>query len=301
MCKSDSVAGSVDGTFDIVVVGSANLDLVADVGDLPRPGQTVTAVSYAEHAGGKGLNQAVACARMGARVAFVGCVGDDAAGLFLRAVLEDEGIDVTRLRVSGLPTGRAFIAVDRAGENSIVVVPGANATVGVGHDIDIPPCGLVLAQLEIPLGTVAALMSRARGMGARTVLNPAPAAVLSDELISECDVIAPNETEAAVLGGAGNLLARGSGAVVLTLGARGARVMTAGSTTDIPAYPVTPVDTVGAGDAFVGAMCAELVRGAPLEDACRVAAVAGALATTVRGAVPGLPSLEKVLRAQAEG
>lgn len=295
------MAGSSRGTFDIVVVGSANLDLVATVDALPQPGQTVSAVSYAEHAGGKGLNQAVACARMGATVAFIGCVGDDAAGHSLRALLESEGVNVSGLRMSALPTGRALITVDEAGENSIVVVPGANATVGVGHDIVIPQCSLVLAQLEIPLGTVAALMSRARGMGALTVLNPAPAAVLSDELISECDVIAPNETEAAVLGGAGNLLARGSGAVVLTLGARGARVMTAGSTTDIPAYPVTPVDTVGAGDAFVGAMCAKLVRSAPLEDACRVAAVAGALATTVRGAVPGLPSLEKVLRAQAEG
>ena len=291
------MAGSSRGTFDIVVVGSANLDLVATVDALPQPGQTVPAVSYAEHAGGKGLNQAVACARMGATVAFIGCVGDDEAGQSLRALLESEGIDVSGLRMSALPTGRALITVDAAGENSIVVVPGANATVGTGHDIVIPQCSLVLAQLEIPLGTVAAVMTRARGMGARTVLNPAPAVGLPADVIAACDVIVPNETEETVLGGAENLLALGSRAVVLTLGARGARVMTDGSSTDISPHRVTPVDTVGAGDAFVGAMCAELVQGATLVDACRVGAVAGALATTVRGAVPSLPTRVAVLAA----
>lgn len=295
VCKSDAVAGSVGAGFDIVVVGSANLDMVTGVADLPRAGQTVTAASHSEHAGGKGLNQAVACARMGARAAFVGCVGDDAAGRHLRTVLGDEGIDVSGLRVSELPTGRAFISVDENGENSIVVVPGANASVGAGG-IEIPPCALVLSQLEIPVGTVADVMRNARDMGARTVLNPAPAVALPDGLIALCDIIAPNETEEVILGGADHLISRGCGAVVLTLGARGARVITDGSSTDIPAHRVTPVDTTGAGDAFIGSMCAEIVGGTSLEQSCLVAAVAGALATTVRGAVPSLPTRAEVLR-----
>jgi len=283
--------------FDIVVVGSANLDLVAGVQDLPRYGQTVSADSYAEHAGGKGLNQAVACARMGARVAFVGCVGDDAAGRMLRGLLADEGIDVEALGTSVLPTGRAFITVDSSGGNTIVVVPGANADVGRDHDIELPPCRLVLAQLETPTATVASVLRQARRAGVRTVLNPAPAVALPAGLVADCDIVVPNEMEAEALGGADELLRAGAAAVVVTLGERGALVVTVGSTHAVDPHRVAPVDTVGAGDAFVGAMCAELMRGAPLIDACRTGAVAGALATTVHGAVPSLPTRDAVLSA----
>ena len=284
--------------FDVVVVGSANVDLVASVRELPRPGQTLIATGYAEHAGGKGLNQAVACARMGAKTAFIGCIGNDDAGVGLRSILEREGIDTSRLVQVDAPTGRAFINVDSHGENAIVVVSGANAQVGVATKIDLPTCRVVLAQLEVPLATVETVFASARRAGAITVLNPAPSQSLPSGLLEECDVIAPNETESAAIGGTKTLLDSGVETVVTTLGADGARIETATLTTPIAPFPVTPIDTVGAGDAFIGAMCAELARGSSIEEACRLGAVAGALATTVRGAVPSLPTREAVLKAR---
>ena len=284
--------------FDVVVVGSANLDLVASVEELPRPGQTLIATGYAEHAGGKGLNQAVACARMGARTAFVGCVGNDDAGVLLRAILEKEGIDTSRLIAVSEPTGRAFINVDSHGENAIVVVSGANASVGIDTNVELPSCRVVLAQLEIPLATVESVFSAARRIGAVTVLNPAPARELPSSLLGECDVVTPNETESAALGGTTALLDAGVATVVTTLGSDGAKIETRSSQTPIAPFPVTPIDTVGAGDAFTGAMCAELARGSSIEEACSLGAIAGALATTVRGAVPSLPTREAVLKAR---
>ena len=276
--------------FDVVVVGSANIDLVADVDSLPDPGRTLLANGYAEHPGGKGLNQAVACARMGARTAFIGCVGDDAAGRLLMDVLISDGVDTSGVTVVDAPTGRAFITVDSHGENTIVVVPGANNFVGRDATVRLPECAVVLVQLEIPLTTVETVMSGAQKAGIRTVLNPAPAAALPASLVPLCDVIAPNEGELAVLGGASTLLKQGAQNLVVTLGERGALIVTPERSVEIPPHAVTPIDTVGAGDAFIGAMCAELARGESLEHACRVAAVAGALATTVRGAVPSLPT-----------
>lgn len=289
---------SASPEFDVVVVGSANLDLVATVEELPRPGQTLIATGYAEHAGGKGLNQAVACARMGAKTAFVGCVGNDDAGAGLRAILEREGIDTSRLLAVDSPTGRAFINVDSHGENAIVVVSGANAEVGIAKSVEIPSCRVVLAQLEIPLSTVEVVFGAARRAGATTVLNPAPAREIHAGLLAECDVVTPNETESATLGGTRALLAAGVGTVVTTLGADGAKIETSVSVTPIAPFPVTPVDTVGAGDAFIGAMCSEIARGSTLEEACALGAIAGALATTVRGAVPSLPTREAVLKAR---
>jgi ribokinase len=298
LCQSGTVSGSSSAQFDVVVVGSANLDLVASVEELPRPGQTLIATGYAEHAGGKGLNQAVACARMGAKTAFVGCIGSDDAGAGLRAVLEREGIDTSRLIAVDAPTGRAFINVDSHGENAIVVVSGANASVGVATKVELPSCRVVLAQLEVPLSTVEAVFASSRTTGAITVLNPAPARPLPAALLAECDVVAPNETESAALGGTKVLLAAGVKTVVTTLGADGAQIETSTSMTPIAPFPVTPIDTVGAGDAFIGAMCAELARGSSIEDACGLGAIAGALATTVRGAVPSLPTREAVLKAR---
>ena len=289
---------SASPEFDVVVVGSANLDLVATVEELPRPGQTLIATGYAVHAGGKGLYQAVACARMGAKTAFVGCVGNDDAGAGLRAILEREGIDTSRLLAVDSPTGRAFINVDSHGENAIVVVSGANAEVGVARSVEIPSCRVVLAQLEIPLSTVEVVFGAARRAGATTVLNPAPAREIPAGLLAECDVVTPNETESATLGGTRALLAAGVGTVVTTLGADGAKIETSGSVTPIAPFPVTPVDTVGAGDAFIGAMCSEIARGSTLEEACALGAIAGALATTVHGAVPSLPTREAVLKAR---
>jgi len=296
MCHSREVSTSPkDFAFDVVVVGSANLDLVATLDHLPKPGETIVALGYAEHAGGKGVNQAVACARMGARTAFVGCVGNDDAGLFLRGVLENEGIDTTMLRVVDMPTGRAFINVDSRGENEIVVVSGANTQVGVAQNpFLLPTSHVLLMQLEIPLQTVTAALTAARKGGAVTLLNPAPYRSLTGEILSLVDVIVPNEMESAACDGTQALLAAGVGTVVTTLGERGAVINTASSETSISPHNVVAVDTVGAGDAFIGALSAELARGATISEAAAVGAVAGALATTVRGAVPSLPTQTSV-------
>lgn len=287
-----------DAPFDVLVVGSANLDLVAHLDHLPVPGETQLAIGYEEHPGGKGLNQAVACARMGARTAFAGCVGDDGAGEMLRAVLDHEGIDTSLLVTVDAPTGRAFINVDRNGENEIVVVSGANALVTVP---ELPSASVVLLQLEIPLAVVEGVLRSAKAMGATTVLNPAPAAELSPAILANVDVLLPNETESAALGGTRALLGRGVRTIVTTLGDKGAAIEMAEGRIDIAPHRVTPVDTVGAGDAFTGALCSQLAVGRTLEEAARVGAVAGALATTVAGAVPSLPTREAVTAAMEAG
>jgi ribokinase len=290
-----------DFAFDVVVVGSANLDLVATLDHLPKPGETIVALGYAEHAGGKGVNQAVACARMGARTAFVGCVGNDDAGVFLRGVLENEGIDTTMLRVVDMPTGRAFINVDGRGENVIVVVSGANTQVGVAQKpLVLPASHVLLMQLEIPLETVAAALNAARKNGSVTVLNPAPYKSLTGEILSLVDVIVPNETESAACGGTQALLDSGVKTVVTTLGEKGAQIATGSTSSDVAPYKVVAIDTVGAGDAFIGALSAELARGLTIADAAAVGAVAGALATTVHGAVPSLPTRDAVRKAMVK-
>ena len=302
MCHSREVnTTGKEVAFDVVVVGSANLDLVATLDHLPKPGETIVALGYAEHAGGKGVNQAVACARMGARTAFVGCVGNDDAGIFLRGVLENEGIDTTMLHVVDMPTGRAFINVDSRGENAIVVVSGANTQVGVAQKpFVLPTSHVLLMQLEIPLATVVAALTAARKSGAVTVLNPAPYKTLSSEILSLVDVIVPNETESAACGGTNALLTAGVATVVTTLGEKGAVINTATSETNIAPHKVVAIDTVGAGDAFIGALSAELARGATISDAASVGAVAGALATTVHGAVPSLPMRDVVRKAMGK-
>jgi ribokinase len=278
--------------IDVCVVGSANLDLVATAARAPAPGETVLGHSYAEHAGGKGLNQAVAAARSGARTAFVGALGADEAGARLRRVLQLDGIDHAGVDIlDGIPTGRALITVGDDGENSIVVVPGANGAVVVGS---IPNARVVLAQLEIPLDAVADAFRLARAAGATTVLNPAPAAELADALLSNTDIVIPNQHELARLGGSDRLLRRGPRAVIVTLGSDGATWFSATGSTAIPPVPVEPVDTTGAGDAFCGAFCARLAAGDPVEAALSWAAVAGALATTVAGAVPSLPRVAAI-------
>lgn len=275
--------------FDVVVVGSANVDLVASTTRLPLTGETLMATAYSEHAGGKGLNQAIACARMGARTAFIGCVGNDASGEMLRETLKQESVDISQLTTVDAPTGRAFITVDDAGSNTIVVIAGANSYVGhIGFDI--PPTRIVLSQLEIPLSAVTSAFKHARSIGAMTVLNPAPAIFLPTDFLKLCDIAIPNETESVALGGAQALRNAGIATVITTLGQNGAEICNEETVTLVAPHVVTAVDTVGAGDAFIGAFCADLAHGSSIAQAVALACVAGAIATTVHGAVPSLPT-----------
>jgi ribokinase len=284
--------------FDVCVVGSANLDLVATTDRLPGPGETVLGDGYAEHPGGKGLNQAVAAARAGARTAFVGAVGDDDAGRRLRAVMDADGIHAEVSTLAGVPTGRALIGVSSSGDNSIIVVPGANGRVEVW---DPPHATVVLAQLEVPLAAIVVAFTVARQRGARTVLNPAPAQVLTEELLSLCDVVVPNEHEIELLGGVTRLLGLGVGSVVVTQGARGATLHTGDGTSEVAPFRVQVVDTTGAGDTFCGALSARLAAGDALTDALRVASASAALSTTRAGAVPSIPRLDEVRELLARG
>jgi ribokinase len=275
----------------VCVVGSANLDLVAATPRLPRPGETVLGTAFAEHPGGKGLNQAVAAARAGGvPTTFVGALGADGAAAVLRDVLAAEGIEAG-VATSPQPTGRAIITVDEHGENAIVVVSGANADVRV---TSLPDAAVMLTQLEVPMDTVGDALRLARHAGMRTIVNPAPAAALPHELLALVDVLVPNEHELDHLGAAGELLAAGVGAIVTTLGAAGARVLTVYEEWQVAPFPVDVVDTTGAGDAFCGVLAACLARGDSLAVAAHTAAAAGALATTRHGAVPSIPTAAEV-------
>lgn len=283
--------------YDVVVIGSSNLDLVASVERLPTPGETVLGRDFAEHAGGKGLNQAVAASRAGADTAFITCLGTDHAGDTLHSLMVAEGI-ASYITDVDAPTGRALINVEESAENSIVVVPGANARLGIGvvdaHRDLLARATVVLAQLEIPLDAVEAALAIARTGGARTILNPAPATNLSRSILQLCDIITPNQHELALLGGTSALLDAGVSAVIVTLGARGMRVVTRDGDMAIPPYIVRAVDTTGAGDAACGALAAALSQGADIATAARRATAAGALAATKHGAVPSLPTRDEI-------
>lgn len=284
--------------FDVCVVGSANLDLVATVDRLPGPGETVPGSSFAEYPGGKGLNQAVAAARAGASVAFVGAVGDDGAAATLRAVMADDGIDSSHVNTSGTATGRALIGVAASGENSIIVIAGANGTV-TAHEV--PAARVVLTQLEVPLAAVERALTAGRAAGAITVLNPAPVQPIDAAILQWCDIVVPNEHEVELLGGVDKLLAFGARAVVVTLGSRGSDLHTADGVVHIDSFSVVPIDTTGAGDTFSGSLCARLAAGDDLPTALRFASAAGALCTTVAGAVPSIPRRAAVEALLSEG
>jgi len=286
------LSASTAPRFDVCVIGSANLDLVATTERLPAPGETVLGDTFAEHAGGKGLNQAVAAARAGATTAFCAAVGDDDAARQLLATMAADSIDSSAVRVIvTVPTGRALIGVSASAENSIIVVAGANAELAAADVVaSASNARVVLAQLEVPVATIAAALAAARTAGATTVLNPAPAQPLSAELISLCDVIIPNEHEVEILGGVDSLFALGAKAIVVTLGSRGAELCTPdGARTLVPAFAVTPVDTTAAGDAFCGSFAAAISNGTSLIDALRFAAAGAGLTTTRAGAVPSIP------------
>ncbi len=349
----------------LTVLGSINMDLVVYADRLPASGETLLATDFQTFPGGKGANQAVAAARMGAQVQMLGKVGEDAFGEQLLANLRANGVDAEGVGRSKAPSGTALITVDRRGRNTIMVVPGANGEVLPG-DLDgwqgaLTRTDVLLMQLEIPLETVLAAARRARSGGARVMLNPSPAQPLPDELLSLVDVLVLNETEIGLISGedvstseklerAGRkLLELGVGWVVVTLGGEGVLAVDREEMLRAPAFEVEVVDTVAAGDAFTGALAVALaendefkvrpdVKGStkvgrtlaePVEanarrsangedelavgssdsnrraalrhrqrarlDALRIANAAGALAVTVRGAQPSLPTRAQVV------
>lgn len=280
----------------VTVVGSVNLDLVAAASRLPRPGETITDAEFSRHPGGKGANQALAARRMGADVRLVARVGTDPEADLALALLDDAGVDLTSCRrLAGTATGVALIVVDASGENQIVVAPGANRELK-GDDVAVAVEGadVVICQLEVPVGAVEAAVEHAPF----SILNAAPARSLPPALLARCDVVVVNETESEFFGHALD----GAGLVVTTLGPEGAVAFRQGSeVARVPAPRVETVDTVGAGDTFVGVLAVEMANGADLDAALRMACAAAALATTERGAQSSIPmraDVDQFLEAQ---
>jgi ribokinase len=306
----------------VIVVGSVNVDLVARSDRLPAPGETVTGAIYSEHDGGKGANQAVAAARLGASAAFVGAVGRDVFGARARNALAAEGIDLSGLVDADAPTGVALILVDARGENLISVASGANGAL-TPRDVSVAlerlaprPGDVVLVSHEIPTAATRGALRLGRATGATTILNPAPAAGIDRSAFGLADILTPNRLElGAIVAAEASRVGRptsvgghpveaartllqdnpeGGGvgrAVVVTLGSSGALVVARdGDALDVPAVPVRSVDAVGAGDTFTGALSARLAAGDDLVDAAR-RAVAAATASTLReGAREGMPT-----------
>ena len=300
----------------VVVFGSINMDLVVRTPRLPAPGETLTGYTFFTAPGGKGANQAVACARLGAPTRMVGRVGDDLFGEQLRASLRSFGVQDDGVLTTPGPSGVALIAVDDLAENTIVIVPGANGSVSIA---DIPRleavldgARILLVQLEVPIETVVAAARAAHTRGVTVILDPAPALPLPDELYALADIITPNEHEAATLTGiavhddqgaiaaARALIARGARRVALKLGARGALTADAEGEQFWSPFTVTPVDTVAAGDAFNGGLAVALSEGRSFNEAIRWGLAAGALSVTRHGAQPSMPERNEVLTLLAQ-
>ncbi|WP_455361930.1 ribokinase [Streptomyces sp. SYSU K21746] len=298
----------------IAVLGSTNMDLVAYVAKAPRRGETVTGREFRTVPGGKGANQAVAAARAGGTVAMIGAVGADEFGVRLRATLAASGVDTDGLRTVEGASGTAHIVVDDEGGNAIVVVPGANGTVtGLepGDEDRIAASGALLLQLELPMSGVLAGARAAHAHGVRTVLTPAPAQPLPDELLALTDLLVPNEHEAAALTGltepheAAEALLRQVPEVVITLGAAGSLYAARGTAAPltVPAPRVRAVDTTAAGDTFVGALTVALGEGRPMPEALAWASAAAALSVQWPGASASMPARNEIdaQSAQSEG
>ena len=290
----------------IVVAGSLNMDLVLEVPRVPAAGETLSGRTFRLVPGGKGANQAVACARLGGKVAMVGRVGADEFGTTLRRGLEQDGILLDHVGVdTDVSTGVALILVDDSAQNRIVVVPGANGTFAPAN-VDaagawIDGAKLVLVQLETPMPSVEHAIQRAVRAGVPVLLNPAPAQALSDDVLRSVDYLVPNETEASMLTGievtdvtsaaaaARSLRQRGARCVLITLGPRGVLIADDDGVRDHAAARVQAVDTTAAGDTFIGGLSVGLVEGMTLDAAARFAMQAAALSVTRPGAQTSIP------------
>lgn len=288
----------------VVVVGSANMDVVLSVERMPTGGETLLASGVAQHPGGKGLNQAVASARAGASTTFVGAIGTDAFGDSLARAMDSTGVHRELVRRGAEPSGQAFILVDGAGENLIVVASGANASITEltpAERAAVEQCAVLLMQLELPAGVVHEAATAARAAGRTIMLNAAPAATVDDELVALIDYLIVNEHEARLIGADQDLTAAAAALaarvprVIVTLGARGSDVYEAGEFVGTVAPPrVTVVDTTGAGDTYCGALAAAVAEGRQLLDAVRFATAASALSVQKPGAVSSIPTRDEV-------
>ncbi|MEA3119665.1 MAG: ribokinase [Paraburkholderia sp.] len=303
---------SHSGAGRVVVIGSLNMDLVARVPRMPAAGETLAGRTFAQVPGGKGGNQAVAVARLGARVAMIGRVGDDANGATLRDGLEAEGIDCSLLAVSSTaPTGVALITVDDAGRNSIVIVAGSNGELTPGdimrNEAVLAAADVVVCQLETPENTVAVALAAGHRLGKTVILNPAPATgPLPAHWLPLIDYLVPNEVEAAALSGLpiqspGDAVAaaralhnQGTRNVVITLGAAGIIAVLNGTPLHLEAPRVKAIDTTAAGDTFIGAFAAQLAQRVAVDHALHFAQQAAALSVTRAGAQPSIPNRAEV-------
>ena len=295
----------------VVVIGSLNMDLVTRAPRLPRGGETLIGESFATVSGGKGANQAVAAARLGAQVSMVGCVGSDAYGEELRGALLAEQIDCQAVSTVDDSSGVALIVVDDNSQNAIVIVAGANGALTPEvidrFDAVLQAADVIICQLEVPDATVGHALKRGRELGKTVILNPAPASrPLPADWYASIDYLIPNESEASALSGlpvdsldtaetaATRLIAMGAGKVIITLGAQGSLFANGKGFEHFPAPKVKAVDTTAAGDTFVGGFAAALAAGKSEAEAIRFGQVAAALSVTRAGAQPSIPTLSDV-------
>lgn len=291
---------------DIVVIGSLNADLVVKSPRFPQPGETISGGDLQTIPGGKGANQAVAAARQGVNVAMVGRVGSDSFGPFLVNNLKANQVDTGRVLADGSATGTAIIVVDANGQNSIVLSPGANGKVTPSDVDSAPDAKVLLLQFEIPMDVVLHAAKRYKAKGATVILNPAPAREISSDLLANVDILIPNENELSLLTGmtvsdaasaekaAKEVLKQGVKTVIVTLGSKGALLVSGTQVAQVDTYKVEVVDTTAAGDSFIGGFASAFLSGKSLEDSVRYGCACGALATTKFGAQPSLPTKEEV-------
>ena len=295
---------------NICVIGSLNMDLVVNVDTMPKPGQTIIGSNFKEVPGGKGANQAVAMARLNGNVSMIGKVGEDGFGQTLINSLKNDKVDTTYIQTSKGATGVALITVDKNAQNSRVVSPGANFEVkedDIDNNIEaIKNSDIVVLQLETPLNTIKYALNKAKELNKYTILNPAPAVKLDDEIIKNVDLLTPNETELEIISGvsieteediqkaAQIMIEKGVKELIVTLGSKGSLYINKEKSMFKKAYKVEAVDTTAAGDSYTGALAVALSQDKNIEDAMDFASKVGALSVLKEGAQSSLPTLEDV-------